>query len=147
MTDPKLNRSWWVLRIGLGIVPIVAGLDKFSNLLTNWEMYLNPMVPRLLHISPATFMHFVGVVEIIVGVAVLTRYTRYAAYVLMAWMWCIALSLIAQLASLDVAVRDVLISLGAFALAQLSEVRAAEARSANAPQLSHPLAEPRLRAS
>lgn len=119
----KLNRSWWVLRIGLGLVPIVAGIDKFFNLLTNWEMYLNPIAPRILHITPAAFMHAVGLVEIAVGVAVLTRFTRYAAYVVMLWMWCIALNLIMQGAFLDVAARDVLISLGAFALAQLSEVR------------------------
>jgi uncharacterized membrane protein YphA (DoxX/SURF4 family) len=145
--DPRINRSWWVLRMGLGVVPIVAGLDKFFNLLTNWEMYLNPMVPRLLHVTPATFMHFAGLVEMIVGIAVLTRYTRYAAYVVMVWMWCIALSLIVQLQFLDVAARDVLISLGAFTLAQLSEVRAAEQQTAQTGQLRHTLAEPRLRAS
>lgn len=147
MTDARLNRSWWTLRIGLGVVPIVAGLDKFFNLLTNWEMYLNPLAPKLLHLSPTTFMHIVGVVEIIAGIAVLTRYTRYAAYVVMIWMWCIALSLIAQLQFLDVAARDVLISLGAFALAQLSEVRAGAGQFAKTPHLSQTLAEPRLRAS
>lgn len=135
--DTQVNRSWWVLRVGLGVVPIVAGLDKFFNLLTNWEMYLNPMVPRLLHVTPATFMHFVGVVEIVVGIAMLTRYTRYAAYVAMAWMWCIALSLIAQGAFLDVAARDVLISLGAFTLAQLSEVRVTGEQRVHRPQVGH----------
>ena len=141
MMDARLNRSWWVLLIGLGIVPIVAGLEKFFNLLTNWEMYLNPMVPRLLHVTPATFMHFVGIVEILVGIAMLTRYTRYAAYVAMVWMWCIALSLIAQWAFLDVAARDVLISLGAFTLVQLSEVRAADEQGSRAAQVSHALGE------
>jgi uncharacterized membrane protein YphA (DoxX/SURF4 family) len=139
--DTQLNRSWWVLRIGLGVVPIVAGLDKFFNLLTNWEMYLNPMVPRLLHATPSTFMHFVGVVEIIVGIAMLTRYTRYAAYVAMVWMWCIALSLIAQGAFLDVAARDVLISLGAFTLAQLSEARATDEQTLRNSQSSPVLRE------
>jgi uncharacterized membrane protein YphA (DoxX/SURF4 family) len=145
--DTKLDRSWWVLRLGLGVVPILAGADKFFNLLTNWEMYLNPLAPKLLHIAPATFMHVVGVVEIVVGIAVLTRYTRYAAYVLMLWMWCIALSLIAQWAFLDIAARDLLISLGAFTLAQLSEVRATQELAAEPSGRSHPLAEQRLRAS
>lgn len=125
--DGKLNRAWWVLRIGLGVGPIVAGLDKFFNLLTNWEMYLNPLAPKLLHIRPSTFMHGVGVVEIIVGIAVLTRFTRYAAYLVMIWLWCIAANLISQWAFLDVAVRDVEISLAAFTLAVLSEVREAAA--------------------
>ena len=121
--DNRLDRAWWVLRIGLGVGPILAGLDKFTNLLTNWQMYLNPLAPKLLHIQPATFMHLVGVVEILAGIAVLTRYTRYAAYVVMLWLWCIAASLVAQWAFLDVAVRDVEISLAAFTLAVLSEVR------------------------
>jgi uncharacterized membrane protein YphA (DoxX/SURF4 family) len=125
--DSRLDRAWWALRIGLGVGPILAGLDKFFNFFTNWEMYLNPVAPRLLHIQPGTFMHVVGIVEMLVGIAVLTRYTRYAAYAVMVWMWCIAASLIAQWAFLDVAVRDVEVSLGAFALAVLSEVREAAA--------------------
>ena len=123
MLDERIDRAWWVLRIGLGLGPILAGLDKYFNLLANWEMYLNPLVPAVLHIHAVTFMHIVGVIEIAAGIAVLTRYTRYAAYVVMVWLWCIALSLISQGAFFDVAVRDLEISLGAFALAKLSEVR------------------------
>jgi len=126
--DERLNSSWWVLRIGLGVGPILAGLDKFFNLLTNWEMYLNPLAPRLLHLQPATFMHIVGVIEIVVGVTVLTKYTRYAAYVVMVWLWCIAANLVSQGTFFDIAVRDIEISLGAFALAKLSEVRATAAQ-------------------
>ena len=133
--DRRLNRAWWVLRIGLGVGPILAGLDKFFNFFTNWEMYLNPLAPKLLHIQPHTFMHVVGVVEMLVGIAVLTRYTRYAAYVAMVWMWCIAASLVSQWAFFDIAVRDVEISLAAFALAALSEVKqaAAEQPAGNSP--------------
>jgi uncharacterized membrane protein YphA (DoxX/SURF4 family) len=121
--DERLNRAWWLLRIGLGVGPILAGLDKFFNALTNWEMYLNPLAPKLLHIQPSTFMHLAGVVEIVAGVAVLTKYTRYAAYVVMIWLWCIAGNLVSQGMYFDIAVRDIEISLGAFALAKLSEVR------------------------
>ena len=123
--NTKLNRAWWVLRIGLGVGPILAGLDKYFNFLTNWEVYLNPLAPRLLHLQPTTFMHIVGVIEMLAGIFVLTRYTRYAAYIVMVWLWCIAASLVAQWAFLDVAVRDVEISLAAFALAVLSQVREA----------------------
>ena len=121
--DNRLERTWWVLRVGLGVGPILAGLDKFFNLLTNWQMYLNPLAPKLLHIQPSTCMHLVGIVEIVAGIAVLTRFTRYAAYVVMVWLWCIAASLVAQWGFFDVAVRDLEISLGAFALAALSAVR------------------------
>ena len=89
--------------------------------------------------APAAIMHVAGVVEIAAGIAVPTRYTRYAAYVVMVWMWCIALSLIAQWAFLDVAARDILISLGAFTLAQLSEVRGADEVSVSRVQPWHAL--------
>ena len=134
--DVRLNRSWWLLRLGLGIGPIVAGIDKFFNFLTNWGMYLNPFAPRLLHIEPKTFMHLVGVVEIVVGVTVLTRYTRYAAYIVMIWLWAIAANLISQWAFLDIAVRDIEISFGAFALATLSGVKTTTAHGEETSHLS-----------
>jgi uncharacterized membrane protein YphA (DoxX/SURF4 family) len=123
--DGRLNRAWWVLRIGLGVGPIVAGADKFTNLLANWEMYLNPLAPKILHVAPATFMHVVGIIEIIAGVLVLSRFTRYASYIVMAWLIGIALNLVTQGMFFDLAVRDVEIALGAFALAKLTEVREA----------------------
>jgi hypothetical protein len=118
-----MSHVWWTLRVGLGLMPLLAGLDKFFNLLTNWEMYLNPLIPRLLHISPAGFMHIVGVIEIVAGLLVFTRFVRYAGYVVMAWLLAISLTLLAQGQFLDVAVRDIELSLGAFALAKLSEIR------------------------
>lgn len=122
-SDSRLNRAWWTLRVGLGLAPLLAGLDKYFNLLTDWEMYLNPLVPRLLHISAPVFMHIVGVVEIVAGVLIFSRFTRNAAYIVMAWLLAIAASLLAQGQFLDIAVRDIEISLGAFALAKLTEVR------------------------
>jgi uncharacterized membrane protein YphA (DoxX/SURF4 family) len=121
--DPRLEQSWWVLRIAFGLVPIVAGADKFFNLLTHWEMYLHPAVPRILHIQPATFMHMVGVIEIVAGLIVLSNLTRWGAYIVMFWLLGIALQLIAQFAFLDIAVRDIMMSIGAFTLARLTEVR------------------------
>lgn len=121
--DPRLNHAWWTLRIGLGLTPILAGLDKYFNVLTNWEMYLNPLIPRLLHISAPAFMHIAGAVEIVAGLLVFSRFTRYAAYIVMAWLLAIVASLVTQGLFLDIAARDVEISLGAFVLAKLTEVR------------------------
>ena len=130
--DSRLNHAWWVLRIGLGLGPFLAGADKFTNLLANWEMYLNPLAPKLLHVSPTTFMHVVGVIEMIAGILVLSRFTRVASYIVMAWLIGIALNLVTQGTFFDLAVRDIEISLGAFALAKLTEVReAALSRSAS----------------
>jgi uncharacterized membrane protein YphA (DoxX/SURF4 family) len=124
MLDSRLNSSFWALRLTYGLVPVVAGLDKFTNLLTQWTDYLSPFLPRLLGLSPATFMHLVGVVEIAAGILVLTRYTRWAAYVVAAWLLLIALNLLTTGHFFDVAVRDVVMAVGAFVLGRLAEVRA-----------------------
>jgi uncharacterized membrane protein YphA (DoxX/SURF4 family) len=121
--DDKLNSTWWTLRIALGVAPILAGLDKYFNLLTNWEAYLHPAVPQLLHIPAVTSMHVVGVIEIIAGIVVLSNFTRLGAYIVMAWLIGIALSLATQGRYFDIAVRDLLISVAAYSLAKLTEVR------------------------
>ncbi|HJV38784.1 MAG TPA: hypothetical protein VJ528_08090 [Geothrix sp.] len=125
--NDKLNTSWWALRIGLGAAPFLAGLDKYFNLLARWEQYLNPLVLRVIPVSPATFMHTIGLVEMAVGLAILTRWTRLGAYVAGIWLVGIALNLLTMGAYLDVAVRDLLLALAAYTLAQLTEVREATA--------------------
>jgi uncharacterized membrane protein YphA (DoxX/SURF4 family) len=127
--DQRLNSSWWALRIALGAAPFLAGLDKFFNLLTNWTIYLNPLALRVVPVAPGTFMRAVGVVEMIVGIAILTRWTRLGAYIAAAWLVGIALNLITMGAFFDVAVRDLLIAVAAFSLARLTEVREASIAS------------------
>jgi uncharacterized membrane protein YphA (DoxX/SURF4 family) len=119
----RLNVAWWTLRIGLGLGPFLAGLDKYFNRLTNWDMYLNPAIPEMLHVAPATVMHLVGVVEMLAGLLVFTRWTRYAAYIVAGWLVAISASLATQGLFLDIAVRDLELALGAFVLAKLTEIR------------------------
>jgi uncharacterized membrane protein YphA (DoxX/SURF4 family) len=122
------TKSWWTLRLTYGLVPIVAGLDKFTNLLTDWTHYLNPLATKVVPVSAPTFMHAVGVIEIIAGVLVLNaRTTRFGAYLVSAWLAAIALNLITMGNYLDVAVRDLVMGIGAFTLAKLTEARAATA--------------------
>ena len=121
-----MESAWWALRIGLGLAAFLAGLDKFFNLLANWPQYLNPTVAQMLPISAPTFMHAVGVIEMIVGVAVLTAFTRAGAYVAMLWLLAIAGNLVLA-GFYDVAVRDVEMAIAAFTLARLTEVRQAAA--------------------
>ena len=121
--DQRLNSSWWALRIGLGLAPFLAGLDKFFNLLTNWTIYLNPLALRVIPVSAATFMRAIGVVEMIVGIAILTRWTRLGAYVAAAWLVGIALNLVTMGTFFDVAVRDLLLAVAAYTLARLTEIR------------------------
>jgi uncharacterized membrane protein YphA (DoxX/SURF4 family) len=124
MEATRVNQAWWVLRLTFGVIPIAAGLDKFFNLLTHWEQYMSPLALRLLPISASAFLHIVGIVEIAVGVLVLTRWTRIGAYAASAWLLLIALNLLIGGHYLDVAARDVALSVGAFALARLEEARA-----------------------
>lgn len=121
--DERLARLQTLLKLGYGIIPIAAGLDKFLNLLTDWEKYLNPLATRIVPVSGATLMHAVGVIEIAAGILVLTRWTRFAAYVVAAWLVAIALNLALSGQYYDVAVRDLVMAAGAYALAVLTAVR------------------------
>jgi uncharacterized membrane protein YphA (DoxX/SURF4 family) len=116
----RLDSTRTLLRIVYGVVPIVAGLDKFSNLLTTWSQYLNPTMARLLPFSATTFMHIVGVIEIIAGIIVLSRFTTVGAYIVSVWLLLISLSLIASGRYLDVAVRDFVMAVGAYTLGRLN---------------------------
>jgi len=121
--DDRLNTAWWALRIGLGLGPILAGIDKYFNILTDWTMYLSPLATKVVPVSASTFMHIVGVVEIVAGIIVLSRWTRIGSYVVMAWLLAIAMNLLTMRMFYDLAVRDVEIAIGAFTLAQLTIVR------------------------
>jgi uncharacterized membrane protein YphA (DoxX/SURF4 family) len=114
--------AYRVLRIAYGVVPLVAGLDKFTNLLTDWKMYLSPLAVRLLPVRPETFMRFAGIVEIAVGLAILLGFARIFGWIAMAWLAAIALNLLGTGAFFDVAARDAVMACGAFALAELARV-------------------------
>jgi hypothetical protein len=121
--DSRLNQAWWALRIGLGVGPFLAGLDKYFNFLTNWTRYISPLALKILPFSGQTFMHIVGLIEMIVGLAILTKWTRLGSYVVSAWLVAIALNLISTGMFFDVAVRDLEIALAALVLARMTEVR------------------------
>lgn len=108
------------LKYTFGLVPIVAGLDKFTNILTNWSQYISEGFAGMLPFEPSTFMMVVGVIEIIAGVLVLTK-TKIGAYVVSGWLTAIALTLIFSWSYVDVAVRDLVMAIAAFCLAKLSE--------------------------
>ena len=121
--DSRLDQAWWVLRIGLGVGPFLAGLDKYFNLLTNWTGYISLPALKILPFSGQTFMHMIGIIEMIVGLAILTKWTRLGAYVASAWLLAIAINLVSTGMFFDVAVRDVEMALAAFVLARMTEVR------------------------
>ena len=121
--DSRLDQAWWALRIGLGVGPFLAGLDKYFNLLANWPTYVSPLALKIMPFTAQTFMHIVGVIEMIVGLAILTKWTRLGSYVASVWLLAIAINLVSTGMFFDVAVRDVEIALAAFVLARLTESR------------------------
>lgn len=122
----RVNVSWWALRIALGLMPIISGLDKYFNKLTDWGMYLSPYATKLVPLSTPAFMHVVGVVEIVAGIIVLSRWTKIGSYIVMLWLIAIAVNLVTTGMFYDLAVRDLEIAVGAFVLAQLSTAREEE---------------------
>jgi hypothetical protein len=117
------HQAFQILRLGFTVAPIIAGLDKFLGLLTNWDKYLAPQVSSTLGVSPHTFMMIVGVIEIIAGLVVAVN-PRFGGYLVSAWLVGIIVNLLLVGGFLDVALRDLGLSMGAFALARLAEAEA-----------------------
>jgi uncharacterized membrane protein YphA (DoxX/SURF4 family) len=101
--NARIHSIVLTLRIAFGLTAFLAGLDKFFNLLTNWEQYANPMLLKLVPLSATALM-------------------RLGGYVVAAWLTLIALSLVAGGQYFDVAVRDLVMAVGAFTLARMSEL-------------------------
>ena len=118
IVDQKIKSVTSLLRLTYGIVPIVAGIDKFTNLLTDWTHYLNPAIAEMLPVSPYVFMMIVGGIEIVAGIIVLFR-PAIGGIIVAGWLTLIALSLIINGSFLDVAVRDLSMAIGAFSLSRL----------------------------
>jgi hypothetical protein len=112
-------QAYQILRAGFTVAPIVAGLDKFLNLLVNWEQYLPASINNLAGGNGHRLMLVVGVIEIIAGLGVAFK-PRIFAYVVSAWLLLIVVNLLMIPGYFDVALRDFGLALGAFALARLS---------------------------
>ncbi|HEY2413725.1 MAG TPA: hypothetical protein VGI40_15855 [Pirellulaceae bacterium] len=115
-------QAYEILHVWFVVLPIAAGLDKFIHFLGigSWEMYLCPLATRVTGLEATTFMHIVGVIEVIAGILV-AFWPRVGGYIVMLWLWGIIVNLFLIPGFFDVALRDFGLSLGAIALARLSE--------------------------
>lgn len=116
-TDAPAYQAYRILQLGFVAAPIIAGLDKFTNLLVDWEQYLAPFIGDL--IAPGVFMGIVGVIEIVAGIGVALK-PRLFAYVVAIWLVGIIVNLLLT-GYYDIALRDLGLALGALALGRLSE--------------------------
>lgn len=114
-----VDRVTSVLKLTYGLVPIVAGADKFTHYLVNWDQYLAPQIANILPFAPSTFMMIVGVIEIVAGLLVLFK-PRVGSMVVGLWLLGIAFNLIISGQYYDIAVRDIVMSIGAFSLFALA---------------------------
>jgi uncharacterized membrane protein YphA (DoxX/SURF4 family) len=120
--DTRLQNPTQVMRIAVGLMAALAGLDKFFNILADWGSYVSPTVTQWLPFSTDVLMWVVGVVEFAVGVSILTAWPVIGAFVASAWLLLVSLSLVLG-GQFDIAVRDVVLSIAAFTLARLIQVR------------------------
>jgi hypothetical protein len=104
------------------VAPIVAGIDKFADVLTDWNQYLAPWLNDILPGSAADAMHVIGVVEIAAGLLVALA-PRYGALVVAAWLGGIVFNLLTYSGYYDIALRDFGLMVGALALWRLSTAR------------------------
>ena len=118
MTNSEKAAS--LLKWTYGLVPIVAGADKFMHILTDWDKYLASAIANMLPVSTGSFMSVVGVIEIIAGILVLVK-PKIGSLVVALWLIGIAFNLLLTGQYFDVAVRDVVMAIGAFSLYMLSE--------------------------
>lgn len=109
-----------LLKFTFVVVPIVAGVDKFTNLLTDWSQYLHPSLAALLPFSVSTCMMIVGIIEILAGFIVLKK-VETGGYIVAAWLTLIALTLLGGFHYMDVAVRDLVMAIAAFAMARMAK--------------------------
>ena len=118
-TSSGAYQAYQILRFGFTVAPIIAGLDKFFHLLTNWDQYLPAVVNNMLGGHGHQFMMVVGVIEIVAGIGVFLK-PKIFAYVVSAWLVLIIVNLLLIPGYFDVALRDLGLALGALALGRLS---------------------------
>lgn len=118
--DPGYQ-AFVLLRVAFTVAPILFGLDKFFNVMVDWEQYLAPWINDIVPGGAATAMHIVGVVEIVAGIVVALK-PRYGAYLVAAWLGGITVNLLTYSGYYDIALRDFGLMLGALTLARLASL-------------------------
>ena len=130
--NDRLTNITLALRIAIGLMATLAGLDKFFNVLADWNAYIAPVALQLSPISPGALMGVVGLVEVGVGLTILAVSPTIGAYIAGIWLSFVAINLVIG-GHFDVAVRDLVLAVAAFALSSLSQLTA-ERRSPQSTQ-------------
>jgi len=117
--ERTVKQAYGLLLFAYIVAPVVAGLDKFFDLLTDWDRYLAPAIASALPIDPKLFMSGVGVMEVLAGMLVAIK-PSVGGVIVAVWLWGIVVNLLLLHGHADIALRDFGLSLGALALARLA---------------------------
>jgi hypothetical protein len=113
-------QAFRILQFAFIVAPILAGLDKFFYLLTDWSNYISPFVMRIINDHDRGFMMFAGIVEIIAGIGVYFK-PKIFSYIVALWLLGIIVNLLLTGQYFDIALRDLGLLLGAVSLGRLSQ--------------------------
>jgi uncharacterized membrane protein YphA (DoxX/SURF4 family) len=117
--DPAAQ-AFLIMRIAFTVAPILFGLDKFANVLTDdWTRYLAPAFNDVIPGNAADAMHIVGVVEIVAGLVVAVT-PRFGGVLVAAWLGGIIANLLIVGGYGDIALRDFGLLLSALTLSRLA---------------------------
>lgn len=115
------RQAYELLHWGFVALPTIAGIDKFTHILVNWDQYLAEPIARILPFSAHVFMMIVGVIELVAALIVALK-PRVGAYIVAAWLVGIIVNLFLDRSSYDIALRDFGLFLAALALGRLAAI-------------------------
>jgi len=122
INENKLNSMWTIGKYVYGLVPIVIGIDKLNLLyIVNWNIYVSPFVASYFPIM--YFVPIVGIIEIVAGLLILTKYPRFGAYLVAAWIGLVIVNLCLIGGLYDIILRDIAIAFGYIMFGLLTELK------------------------
>lgn len=117
----KFNNMWTLSQYFYGLVPILLGADKFLFFIVNWNIYVSPFVASMIPIR--YLVPLVGIIEISAGLLILTKYPRFGAYLVAAWIGLVIVNLLMIGNLYDIILRDIVIAFGYIMFAMLTELK------------------------
>jgi hypothetical protein len=121
INENKFNHLWTISRYVYGLVPILIGADKFTFFIVNWNIYVSPFVASYFPIM--YFVPAIGIIEIVAGLLILTKFSRFGAYLVAAWIGLVIVNLFMIGGIYDIILRDIAIAFGYIAFGKLTELK------------------------
>jgi hypothetical protein len=121
INENKFNTMWTVARYVYGLVPILIGADKFTFYIVNWNIYVSPFAAS--YVPMVSLVPVVGIIEIIAGLLILTKFPRFGAYLVAAWIGIVIANLFMIGGMYDIILRDIAIAFGYIMFGMLTELK------------------------